>query len=232
MKIGIMQPYFLPYIGYFQLISAVDLFVIYDNIKYTKKGWINRNRFLVDGQEGFFSIPLKKGSDFLDVRDREVSDAFDRTKLLNQLAGAYAKAPHFKRAFADIRDIVSCSETNLFKFILNSVARVCACLQIRTPIVISSQIAIDHANLKGQDKVIALCKALHGTAYVNPIRGAELYDKVDFERHGLELSFLETGDVRYPQFGHDFVPSLSIVDVMMFNSTERIRSFLERYTLC
>lgn len=232
MKIAIMQPYFLPYIGYFQLINAVDVFVVYDNIKYTKKGWINRNRFLVNGRDRLFSIPLKNGSERLDVRDREVSAALDRTKLLNQFAGAYAKAPFFERAFADVRDIVSYSETNLFKFILNSVVCVCARLQIRTKLVISSEVAIDHARLKAQDKVIALCKALHGTAYVNPMGGVELYDRVEFKRQGLELSFLKIGDVRYPQFDHDFVPGLSIVDVMMFNSTERVRSFLGLCTSC
>ena len=63
-KLGVMQPYFLPYIGYFQLIEAADVFVVYDNIKYTKKGWINRNRMLRNGSDMVFSLPLKKDSDF------------------------------------------------------------------------------------------------------------------------------------------------------------------------
>jgi len=232
MKIAIMQPYFLPYIGYFQLIDAVDTFIIYDNIKYTKKGWINRNRFLVNGSDALFSLPLKKDSDLLDVRDREISGDFDRKKLLNRFAGAYAKAPEFQHALEEITKIVSCPETNLFKFIFSSVQRVCAYLNIKTPIVVSSEIPIDHANLRAQDKVIALCKALGGTHYINPIGGVGLYDKTEFGRHGLELSFQKTGnDVIYPQFDNVFVPSLSILDVMMFNRTEQIQSFLKLYSL-
>ena len=95
MKVGIMQPYFLPYVGYFQLIAAVDLFIVYDNIKYTKKGWINRNRMLLNGTDTTFSLPLRKDSDYLNVVDRELSLDFDRHKLLNQLRGAYIRAPYF-----------------------------------------------------------------------------------------------------------------------------------------
>lgn len=231
MKVAIMQPYFLPYIGYFQLIHAVDLFLIYDNIKYTKKGWINRNRFLLNGRDALFSLPLKQGSDFGDVSDREVSSSFDKTKLLNQLANAYAKAPHFTRAFTEVKEIVACDETNLFKYIASSVLRVCSYLGIRTRIATSSEVSIDHPNLKAQDKVIALCKAVGGTHYINPISGVDLYDTRAFQQQGIELSFLKVGDVKYDQFNHEFVPNLSILDVMMFNSTEQIPALLQRYAL-
>src|SRR5437868_13460953 len=98
MKVAIMQPYFLPYIGYFQLIESVDLFVIYDNIKYTKKGWINRNRFLRNGADVVFTVPLRKDSDSLNVRERAVADDFDPRKLVNQVREAYRRAPHFTQA--------------------------------------------------------------------------------------------------------------------------------------
>src|SRR5437016_10802468 len=99
MRVAIMQPYFFPYIGYFQLIHSVDLFIIYDNIKYTKKGWINRNRFLRNGAEVVFTVPLRKDSDFLNVKDRTVAGDFGRGKLVNQLREAYRRAPHFDHAF-------------------------------------------------------------------------------------------------------------------------------------
>ena len=95
MKLAIMQPYFLPYIGYFQLIAAVDQFIVYDNIKYTKKGWINRNRLLQNGTDTVFSIPLSKDSDALDIRERQIAADFRRDKLLKQIAEAYRKAPYF-----------------------------------------------------------------------------------------------------------------------------------------
>jgi hypothetical protein len=112
MKMGIMQPYFMPYIGYFQLISAVDVFVVYDNIKYTKKGWINRNRMLVNGTDAMFSLPLKKDSDTLDVVQRELSTDFDRIKVLNQIRGAYASTPQFENTYPVIEQIVNYKNNN------------------------------------------------------------------------------------------------------------------------
>src|ERR1700680_880113 len=99
MRTAIMQPYFFPYIGYFQLIDSVDLFIVYDNIKYTKKGWINRNRILLNGKDVTLSLPLKSDSDFLDIRDRELAADFNREKLVNQLSGAYRRAPYFRQVF-------------------------------------------------------------------------------------------------------------------------------------
>ena len=217
-----MQPYFFPYIGYFQLIAAVDLFIIYDNIKYTKKGWINRNRILLNGRDVPFTLPLKGASDFSDLREREVAADFDRDKLVNQLRGAYAKAPQFKRMFPVVEEILRHPETNLFKFLQNSIIRTCDIIGITTRFVVSSTIAIDH-KLKNQDKVLALCQAVNAQAYVNAIGGMELYSKDEFRARGIELSFIRSKSFAYPQFGADFVPWLSIIDVLMFNSMESIR---------
>ena len=229
MKLAIMQPYFFPYIGYFQLIGAVDEFVIYDNIKYTKKGWINRNRFLSNGSDALFSIPLAKDSDFLDIRERTIADSFDKARLLNQLAGAYAKSPQFKRVFPVVEEIILSRQTNLFEYVFESVKRVCGYLEIGTRFVVSSTVPVDHG-LKGQEKVVALCKASNALTYINPIGGVDLYDRNQFAHEGIALKFLKTGDVQYAQLGEPFVPSLSIIDVMMFNSVEHIRTLLQLYT--
>ena len=125
MKLAIMQPYFFPYIGYFQLIAAADNFIIYDNIKYTKKGWINRNRILCDGGVSVFSLPLKKDSDYLDVRQRELSDNFDSKKLLRQLKQSYKKAPYFEETYALVSSIINYSELNLFNFLHHSIINIC-----------------------------------------------------------------------------------------------------------
>src|SRR5262249_38031423 len=154
-----MQPYFLPYLGYFQLISAVDIFVVYDNIQYTKKGWINRNRLLLNATDRVFTIPLKKDSDFLDVRDREISPDFRAEKLLNQITEAYRKAPQFGTVYPIVESIVRFQERNLFCYVHNSIRAVCRQLGIVTPIVVSSSINADHA-LKNQNRVIAICKAV------------------------------------------------------------------------
>lgn len=219
---AIMQPYFLPYIGYFQLIAAVNLFIVYDNIKYTKKGWINRNRFLLNGKDEIFSLPLKGDSDLLDVRERSLAADFNCDKLVSQLVGAYRKAPYFKQAFPLIEQILRRDESNLFQFLYLSIVLVCQYIGITTEIRISSDIPIDHA-LKNQDKVLALCKAVSTDVYVNAIGGIDLYSKEDFRSHQIELKFIRSRPFVYPQFGNDFVPWLSIVDVLMFNSRDYIR---------
>jgi hypothetical protein len=218
-----MQPYFLPYIGYFQLIAAVDLFIVYDAIKYTKKGWINRNRMLQNGTDVMFSLPLKAGSDQLNVCERELAETFDREKLLNQFKGAYRRAPYFAQTIPLIEQIVRHGESNLFRFLEHSIVQVCKHLGITTEIRISSSVGVDPA-LKNQDMVLGFCQAVGAKTYVNAIGGTELYSKETFRDRNLELSFIKSKAFEYPQFGAPFVPWLSILDVMMFNPLETIQA--------
>ena len=212
-----MQPYFFPYIGYFQLIAAVDQFIVYDNIKYTKKGWINRNRLLQNGKDEMFSLPLKSASDYLNVCERELVADFNRTKLLNQIKSAYQRAPYFAQTYPLIEQIVKYEDANLFGYLHHSIVKTCAHLGIKTEIKISSSIAIDHS-LKNQDKVLALCADVGAHTYVNAIGGMELYAKDTFQQTGIELKFIRSKPFEYTQFDNEFVPWLSIIDVMMFNS--------------
>lgn len=225
MKLGIMQPYFFPYIGYFQLIAAVDVFVVYDNIKYTKKGWINRNRMLQNGQDVMFSLPLKSDSDYLDVCQRELAADFNRNKFLNQIKGAYRRAPYFEQTFSLVEGVVQCSDHNLFNFLHQSIVKTCEHLGITTEIRVSSNITMDHS-LKNQDKVLALCSALDASTYINAIGGMELYSKDAFRERGIHLQFIRSNPFDYPQFGNTFVPWLSIIDVMMFNPLDTIQAAL------
>jgi len=222
MKLAIMQPYFFPYIGYFQLVGAVDRFIVYDNIKYTKKGWINRNRLLNNGQEAVFSLPLKAASDFLDVRDRELAESFEADRLLNQIGGAYGRAPYFAQTIRLVDEIVHHEERNLFRFLLHSIVKICEYLRIRTEIRPSSNVPVDDG-LKGQDRVLAMCEAVGATTYINAIGGRELYNREDFRTRGIELKFISSRPFEYPQFGNEFVSSLSIIDVMMFNPIDVVR---------
>lgn len=222
-RVGIMQPYFFPYIGYFQLIASVDMFIVYDNIKYTKKGWINRNRLLQTGKDAVFSVPVKRDSDCLDVCQREVAADFNRGKLLNQFKGAYCCAPYFAQTFPLLEQIVRCDEANLFQFLHHSLVKTCEHLGITTKIKKSSDIAVDR-NLRNQDKVLALCEVVGASTYVNAIGGVDLYSKASFQEKGIELKFIRSKPFQYAQFGDEFVPSLSIIDVMMFNSRDAIHS--------
>ena len=132
MKIGVMQPYFLPYIGYWQLIKEVDSFVVYDDIKYTKKGWINRNRFLLNNKAETFSIALKNDSDFLQIKDRFLATSFCRKSLLNKIREPYRKAPYFSETEILLEKIVLNEQSNLFNYILNSIKIICETLDIKT----------------------------------------------------------------------------------------------------
>ena len=223
MKTAIMQPYFLPYVGYFQLIDSVDLFIVYDNIKYTKKGWINRNRMLQNGKDVMFSLPLKSDSDYLDIFERELAPDFNRDKLLNQFKGAYRHAPYFAQTFPLIEQGVRYEDINLFGFLHHSIVKTCEHLGITTEIRLSSGIAIDH-DLKNQDKVLALCEAVGATTYVNAIGGMELYSKETFREKGIELKYIQSKPFEYAQFGNAFVPWLSIIDVLMFNQLDTIQT--------
>ncbi len=228
--IAIMQPYFLPYIGYWQLMAAVDVFVVYDNIKYTKKGWINRNRMLVNGRDEIFTLPLKRDSDHLDVVQRALAGDFDRRKLLNQFAGAYRRAPYFEQTWPLLETVIQYGDDNLFRYILHSIEQLCAYMGIGTRIQVSSGIPIDHS-LKAQDKVLAICEAIGATTYINAIGGTELYDGGVFANRGVELRFIKARPFEYPQFGALFVPWLSIADVIMFNSQQQVGLWLDQYTL-
>lgn len=222
MRLAIMQPYFFPYIGYFQLIAAVDQFVLYDNIKYTKKGWINRNRMLQNGKDVMFTMPLKNDSDYLDVCERELATDFKRDKLLNQFKAAYRRAPYFLQTLPLLEQMLRYDDTNLFGFLHNSIVKTCGHLGIETNIRISSDIAINH-ELMNQDKVLALCEAVGASTYVNAIGGRELYSNETFREKGIELKFIQSKPFEYAQLGNAFVPWLSVVDVMMFNPLDTIR---------
>jgi hypothetical protein len=233
MKLAIMQPYFFPYIGYFQLLNAVDEFVIYDNIEFTKKGWINRNRILVNGNDAFITLPLKKDSDFLHVRDRYLADSWDleRKKMLNKLGESYRKAPHFAAVFPLIERCILFDDRNLFSLILNSIKEIMNYLDIHSTITISSSISIDHS-LKSAEKVISICKHQKSDTYINPIGGRTLYDPGLFKMHKIDLRFLESDLVEYKQYNNQFQPWLSIIDVMMFNPINTLQEMVKtKYTL-
>jgi hypothetical protein len=231
MKLGIMQPYLWPYIGYFQLIAAVDEFVVYDNIQYTKRGWINRNRMLVNDADATFTLPLASASDYLDVRDRQIADGFVPRTLLGRFEGAYRKAPHYTATIALVRDVLDTAERNLFAYLHRALQLTTEHLGIDTKITVSSTVPIDH-RLTAQDKVLALCETLGASAYLNPIGGVDLYARDEFAARGVDLRFLRALPVEYRQFGGPFVPWLSIIDVLMFNPVADVRDrLLTQYEL-
>lgn len=228
MNVGIMQPYLFPYLGYFQLINAVDTFVIYDDVNFIKQGWINRNRILLNGSEYMFNIILNGASSFKKINEIEIIP--NNHKLIATIKQAYRKAPFFIEAYPVLNNIFLDKETNLAFFLTNSLYAIAKYLDINTPIVVSSEIEKD-TSLKGEDKVIDICRQLKANCYINAIGGHELYSKEKFAENGLELNFIKSNPIMYNQFNNQFIPWLSIIDVMMFNSPEEINKMLNQYEL-
>lgn len=226
-----MQPYFLPYIGYFQLINAVDKFIAYDDVNFIKKGWINRNYILVGQTKGLFTVSLKSVSQNNLINGIELSDDKKwRDKLLKTIEINYKKAPQFYSCFTLIESILLNSELTISNYNLNALKSVCNYLNISTEIEFSSKL-FNNQKLKGEDRIIDCCMIEGATHYINPIGGVELYSKERFTKNKIEISFLKSETISYPQYDNDFVSDLSILDVLMFNKRERVIDFLNNYKL-
>lgn len=231
MKVGIMQPYFFPYIGYWQLMNEVDVYVIYDDVNFIKGGWINRNRILTNGKPSYFNVQMKGASPFKKINEVEVSDdPIFKRKLLSTLKMSYSKAPYFSQIYPIIENIINNEESNLAKYLEYSIRSIANYLDMNTKIIISSNLKKNN-ELKGTEKVIHICGLLGATDYVNAIGGQEMYDYETFEQNGIQLNFLKTDDIIYKQYGNEFVPYLSIVDILMFNSKEQVKEMLNQFEL-
>lgn len=231
MKIGIMQPYFFPYIGYWQMINLVDEYVIYDDVNYIKRGWMNRNQILLNGAAGRINLHIRDASQNRLILDTKVAQTEeDNRKLLATIAQSYQKAPCFEPVYALIKKILEYPEQSLSRYLENQIREICQYLEINTRLIRSSDIKKE-PSLKGEEKIIAICKELGADSYINAIGGRELYHQARFEKEKITLHFLKTGEIKYRQFEQQFVPSLSIIDVMMFNEVDQIKKFLDKFTL-
>ena len=231
MKLAIMQPYLFPYIGYFQLINAVDKFVILDDVNYFKKGFINRNNYLINGEKKILTLPLKDASQNKLIMETEVlSDLSAKEKFLKTLEVSYKKAPCFTDVFPLIYKIIMHNESNLSAYLYNSIININNYLSIDTEIVKTSSVYNTH-HLKGQFKILDICVQEKATTYINPIGGTQLYNKENFAEKSMNMYFLKIGNINYTQYKNEFIPFLSIVDVMMFNSISALKEHLANYTL-
>lgn len=233
MKIAIMQPYLFPYIGYFQLINAVDVFGIGDDVQYIEGGWINRNRLMVNKSVFLYTFPLKKDSYKKAIKDRYFHENFNykKEKYLKMLNYNYKKAPYFSETIKLVTLLFEYQETNISKFIENQLKVICEYLKIETSFINSKLWKIDIVSGKNVEEraveKLKMLKELGMDHFINPIGGKKLYSKYFFEKNYIKLSYLESKEISYKQFGQDFIPNLSIIDVMMFNSSIQIRKMLD-----
>jgi WbqC-like protein family len=226
-----MQPYIFPYIGYFQLINLVDKFVIYDDVNFINRGWINRNNILVNGSAFLFTFSLKNASQNRLIHEIDlVESENNKNKFLKTIELSYRKAIHFNEIFNLVQDLIKGETRNISHLAYLSLRLVADYLEIPTEFVDTSSI-YKNSNLKGQHRIIDICEKMNADHYINPIGGSDIYSKELFEKAGIKLNFLKTKAINYKQYDNAFVPNLSIIDVLMFNSKEQIKEMLNSFDL-
>ncbi len=233
MKLAIMQPYAFPYIGYYQLLKLVDLFVIHDDVQWIKGGWINRNRILVEGAPKYFTLPVAKSTSYAKINERSfpADKKVQLSKVYRQIENNYRQAPCFEECSKLLRECFEIPTTNIATFITETIIKTARYLSIETPIIRSSELKISD-NLKGQERVIEINKKLDSSHYINPEGGVSLYQKERFEIESIKLSFLKAKPTDYQQRkSSEFQPFLSIIDVLMNNTPNQITPMLQNYVL-
>lgn len=231
MTIAIMQPYILPYIGYLQLMATVDKFILYDDVNFINRGWINRNRILVNGQDFMFTVPLKNASQNKLINEIELSDDSKwREKLLKTIEQAYKKAPQFGVVYGLMEQIINNKSEKLSDFVADSFVILNEYLEIDTQIVRTSAI-YDNTHLKAQERILDICQQEQAQHYINPIGGMELYDRSFFEQSNIKLNFIKSKPVHYQQFKNQFMPWLSVLDLLMFCDVPTVKAFLLEFEL-
>lgn len=232
-SIAVMQPYIFPYLGYFQLIKAVDEFVFYDDVNFIKRGWIHRNRILTNGTDKLISIPCSQASQNKLIN--EVNVDFENKqykKILLSIFHSYSKAPYFDLIYPLIVDTFENTKpSTIADLAIDSILNILEYLDIETKTLISSRQFDSSRGLNKSLRLIDITKNLKGKIYVNAIGGMDLYEKKDFEKFGIELRFLKSNIKPYKQFTNKFVPGLSIIDILMFNSKESCVEMLTDFEL-
>jgi hypothetical protein len=226
--IAIMQPYLFPYLGYFQIVNAVDEFVVYDDVQFITGGWINRNNFLVGGRKKLVTLALAGASRNKLINEIDIMGDFDKFRAT--LSHSYARAPHRAAVLELVDEIFAYPDRNLSRFVGNSVVQISRHVGLATTFWYSSQLPAQ-PHLRGQERIIHRCRLMNATDYVNAIGGRALYHRDDFAHVGVRLHFLRSRCPPYQQFRGEFVPELSILDVLMFNPPELVHKMLDDYEL-
>jgi hypothetical protein len=231
-----MQPYFFPYIGYFQLINAVDKWIVFDEIQYIRHGWVNRNRILHPNPSKkwmYISVFLENHSQNDKISEIKMSETEDwRSSILGKITHYKNKAPYYNQVRKFLLDCFSYKGEFLSKFNVFCLKKVCNYLDIDFDYQIFSEMDLKLDSIKEPgDWALEISKKLNVDMYINPIGGKDIFDRKKFKNASIELKFLESDAIKYKQSRENFVPNLSIIDVMMFNSKEKINEMLNNYQL-
>lgn len=235
MKVAVMQPYFFPYLGYYQLVKAVDTFVFFDDVNFIKRGWINRNQVLQQNHGYLFSVPLSKVSQNQKIKDTELCE-FNKWRgdFLKLIEHNYRKAPYFPQVHPWLSDFLQCeSYKTISELAIGSVRATMKYLGIEKSYLKSSELPYRKEDgTPAQEKILSICELLGANTYINPKNGVALYQREGFSSKNIDLNFINMQPVEYCQFKKEqFVPYLSMIDVLMFNDPEAIKNYLDQYTL-
>ena len=191
MKAAIMQPYFFPYFGYYQLVNLVDTFVFLDDVNYINKGWVDRNKIISNGQEFYFSVPLNKKSQNKLINEIYLADSFLpwRNKFLKTLKHLYGKCLGFEKIYDLVKKVLFSEDEKISDLACCSIQETSCFLGSKTQFLYSSDLSCTGGS---QERIINICKLLGVTEYVNPIGGLELYDKKNFLEHDIKLNFMRS----------------------------------------
>lgn len=213
-SIAIIQPYFMPYLGYFQLLSAVDEVVLLDNVQYISGGWINRNRLSShQGKIEWMTVPLAAGSNRALILDRNVSTSLDTEKMISRITSLYSSRPYVERAVEMLSLSLVSERRNLADFLDANLKSTCNFLGIQTPIFRASEL-VEKQSTKGTQRLIEICQIRKAKRYLNPIGGKQLYKPEDFSAKEIKLQFLNSKPPRYDQGYSPHNESLSIIDLV------------------
>jgi len=231
MKIAIMQPYFFPYLAYWQLIHSVDKFVIYDDVNYIKGGWINRNRILINGKPSYITLPLKKLSPNKKICDISLqkSDHW-RKKLLKKIDVTYRRSPYFHDVYPLIEEVVCYDKESLVEFLIYQLEKLIQYLEMEIDLIPTSRL-YKNSHLSGQTRVLDICKYENADTYINLIGGKQLYNNDDFYYENIKIYFICMNRINYKQRTKGFIPNLSIIDGLMELGPSRIKKLLHKYYL-
>lgn len=228
MRLAVMQPYLFPYIGYFQLIYASDLFLVYDDVTYIKQGYINRNSILSPSGPVKFTVPVPSASSNKLISDLQFSMSV--TKVLKTIEQSYSKAFYFEAVFPMIRKILEYEERSIAAVCLKSYQDIFSYLGLNKQFKKTSELNYDRT-ASAQDRLIALCHKFEADCYINAYGGRLLYAKPDFAEQGIDLKFIQSLPVKYSQKGKEFVPNLSFIDVLMNCSPLELGHLIKCYEL-
>ena len=231
-RLAIMQPYLFPYLGYYQLLHVVDHFILLDDVNFIKRGWINRNRILINGKAHMFSLPLHKASQFCKINSLRLTDYPRwRSRFFKTLTHAYSRAPEYERSLEMLNRALPSKAIWLNELLQTSLCVVCDYLCITTCLESITQ-QPRATGLKGMDRILAICREIDTKEYINlPGAGKDLYKDATFAESGVSLRFLQPDAITYRQFNEYFIPMLSILDVIMFNKAHDLQSLLQEFSL-